>query len=138
MITRAGRLFHIDFGHFLGNFKSKLGIKRERAPFVFTNAFAAVLDGVESNLFEAFCQLCGTALNILRKEQALLISLFQLMLCCGIPELETEEDIEWLKEKLMLDLTDDEAAAAFRAENLNSMKTTATRLNDAAHILRRG
>ena len=138
MITRAGRLFHIDFGHFLGNFKSKLGIKRERAPFVFTNAFAAVLDGVESNLFEAFCQLCGTALNILRKEQALLISLFQLMLCRGIPELETEEDIEWLKEKLMLDLTDDDAAAAFRAEILNSMKTTATRLNDAAHILRRG
>jgi phosphatidylinositol-4,5-bisphosphate 3-kinase len=36
MLTRGGRLFHIDFGHFLGNFKSKYGYRRERAPFVFT------------------------------------------------------------------------------------------------------
>jgi len=36
MVARDGRLFHVDFGHFLGNFKSKFGIKRERSPFVFT------------------------------------------------------------------------------------------------------
>lgn len=36
MVTTSGRLFHIDFGHFLGNFKDKFGIKRERSPFVFT------------------------------------------------------------------------------------------------------
>lgn len=46
MITKTGHLFHIDFGHFLGNFKTKFGIKRginlyliyflERAPFVLT------------------------------------------------------------------------------------------------------
>jgi hypothetical protein len=28
MVTKSGHLFHIDFGHFLGNFKSKFGIKR--------------------------------------------------------------------------------------------------------------
>lgn len=32
MLTRVGHLFHIDFGHFLGNFKSKFGIKR--GPFL--------------------------------------------------------------------------------------------------------
>ena len=31
-----GNLFHIDFGHFLGNVKKKFGFKRERDPFVLT------------------------------------------------------------------------------------------------------
>ena len=45
MVTHDGCLFHIDFGHFLGNFKSKFGVKRETAPFVFTKHFETVLGG---------------------------------------------------------------------------------------------
>ena len=37
------QLFHIDFGHFLGNFKSKYGFKRERVPFVLTSHFVYVI-----------------------------------------------------------------------------------------------
>lgn len=37
------QLFHIDFGHFLGNFKSKLNIKRERVPFILTSHFEYVI-----------------------------------------------------------------------------------------------
>jgi phosphatidylinositol-4,5-bisphosphate 3-kinase len=44
-IKQNGELFHIDFGHFLGHFKYKYGIKRERAPFVFTDEFLNVLGG---------------------------------------------------------------------------------------------
>ena len=54
MMTRDGRLFHIDFGHFLGNFKSKLGVKRERAPFVFTPHFSDVLGGPGHERFSKF------------------------------------------------------------------------------------
>ena len=43
MLNKSGKFFHIDFGHFLGNFMSKMGVKRERAPFVFTPQFAHVL-----------------------------------------------------------------------------------------------
>ena len=39
----TGKLFHIDFGHFLGNVKSKYGIKRERDPFVFTKEMATFI-----------------------------------------------------------------------------------------------
>jgi len=34
---------HIDFGHFLGNFKSKFGVKRERVPFVLTDDFIHII-----------------------------------------------------------------------------------------------
>ena len=41
MVNKSnGNLFHIDFGHFLGNIKKKYGIKRERDPFVFTKEMA--------------------------------------------------------------------------------------------------
>ena len=43
MVKKSGHLFHIDFGHFLGNFKSKYGIKRERSAFVFTKDMAEVI-----------------------------------------------------------------------------------------------
>lgn len=37
------QLVHIDFGHFLGNFKSKFGVKRERVPFVLTDDFIYII-----------------------------------------------------------------------------------------------
>lgn len=43
------QLFHIDFGHILGHFKSKLGIKRERVPFVLTNDFVHVIKRGKAN-----------------------------------------------------------------------------------------
>lgn len=43
MIREDGQIFHIDFGHFLGHFKKKLGISRERVPFVLTSDFLRVI-----------------------------------------------------------------------------------------------
>ena len=39
-----GNLFHIDFGHFLGNVKKKFGVKRERDPFVLTKEMVAFIN----------------------------------------------------------------------------------------------
>jgi hypothetical protein len=58
MLKENGNFFHIDFGHFLGNYKSKFGIKREKAPFIFTPAMAHVFGGsdtAEYTQFEAQC-----------------------------------------------------------------------------------
>ena len=32
----SGKFFHIDFGHFLNHYKSKLGFKRDREPFIYS------------------------------------------------------------------------------------------------------
>ena len=60
------------------------------------------------------------------------------MISCGIPELEREEDIRYLQEKLMMNLNDDEAANAFRDEIVLCMNTKTTRFNEAAHIFKHG
>lgn len=57
MVNRDGQIFHIDFGHFLGHFKKKFGIQRERVPFVLTNDFLQVItkgsdDPLNSKEFE--------------------------------------------------------------------------------------
>merc|ERR1719421_340244 len=61
MIDKQGHFFHIDFGHFLGNFKSKFGIDRERAPFVFTPDFAYVLGDKGSEDYDRYVKVCGQA-----------------------------------------------------------------------------
>lgn len=44
-----GNLFHIDFGHILGNTKRFLGWKRERVPFVLTPDFLYVMGRVKGH-----------------------------------------------------------------------------------------
>ena len=58
MLKENGNFFHIDFGHFLGNYKSKFGIKREKAPFIFTPAMAHVFGGVETAEYSQFASQC--------------------------------------------------------------------------------
>jgi len=135
MLTTTGKFFHIDFGHFLGNFKKKLGVRRERAPFVFTPAMAYILGGSSSALFKEFEQLCCRAYNVLRKQSNLLINLFSLMLQCGIPELETDADIFWLREKLLIGSSDEEASKYFITKIHEALTTRTVQLNDAVHIL---
>jgi hypothetical protein len=56
------------------------------------------------------------------------------MLSCGIPELKVESDIDYLKERLMLDLTDREVEKEFCKIIHKSMGTKTTRANDAIHV----
>lgn len=56
------------------------------------------------------------------------------MLCTGIPELASHEDIEYLRNAFALGMTDAEASAYF-AKLINvSLNTKTTVLNDAIHV----
>uniref|UniRef100_A0A3Q3M6F8 phosphatidylinositol-4,5-bisphosphate 3-kinase n=1 Tax=Mastacembelus armatus TaxID=205130 RepID=A0A3Q3M6F8_9TELE len=100
MVRSTGQLFHIDFGHILGNFKSKFGIKRERVPFILTHDFIHVIQQGKTGYtekFGSFRQYCEEAYLILRKNGNLFITLFALMLTAGLPELTSVKDIQYLK-----------------------------------------
>lgn len=43
MLAKDGKLFHIDFGHILGHGKKKLGIQRDRVPFILVEHFLCVI-----------------------------------------------------------------------------------------------
>lgn len=77
-----GHLFHIDFGHFLGNFKTKFGFNRERSAFVFTPEMAYVMGGKnykKSSQFKLFKECCFKGFNALRKHAPILENLFTLV-----------------------------------------------------------
>jgi len=135
MLSKEGRMFHIDFGHFLGNYKKKFGIKRERAPFVFTPDFAYVMGGRDSKDFMKFIDICGKSYNILRSHANIFINLFAMMLSTGIPELQSVDDISYLREAFSLDMTDVQARDKFKKLIYDSLDTKTTQFNNAIHIL---
>ncbi|XP_055904205.1 phosphatidylinositol 4,5-bisphosphate 3-kinase catalytic subunit beta isoform [Eupeodes corollae] len=138
MVKKNGQLFHIDFGHILGHFKEKFGVRRERVPFVLTHDFVYVINkgrtDREAEEFRYFQKLCEDAFLILREHGCLILSLFSMMISTGLPELSSEKDLNYLKETLVLELTKENAREHFRSKFsealANSWKTS---LNWASH-----
>ncbi|XP_078413939.1 phosphatidylinositol 4,5-bisphosphate 3-kinase catalytic subunit delta isoform isoform X1 [Cetorhinus maximus] len=137
MIRENGQLFHIDFGHFLGNFKSKFGINRERVPFILTHDFVHVIQQGKTNnseKFERFRKCCEQAYMILRKHCPLFINLFALMQAAGLPELSCSKDIQYLKDSLALGKTEDEALKHFKMKFDEALRESwKTKVNWMAH-----
>jgi phosphatidylinositol-4,5-bisphosphate 3-kinase len=138
MVAQSGHLFHIDFGHFLGNFKSKFGINRERSPFVFTPEMAYVMRSTEEreSTYAIFEKMCCDAYNMIRSHANLFINMFILMVPAGMPELLDRSDITYLREMLSLELSNDQANAKFIAEIKNSLNTVSRRIDNWIHNLK--
>ncbi|XP_078727629.1 phosphatidylinositol 4,5-bisphosphate 3-kinase catalytic subunit gamma isoform-like [Lampetra fluviatilis] len=117
MITKNGNLFHIDFGHILGNIKKFMGVDRERVPFVLTPDFLCIL-GAHKNknlYFQRFVDTCCRAYLALRRHKNLLITLFNMMATTGMPEV-TPRDIEHMREALVVKASEADAEAHIRGE----------------------
>ncbi|XP_054993581.1 phosphatidylinositol 4,5-bisphosphate 3-kinase catalytic subunit delta isoform isoform X1 [Sorex araneus] len=137
MIRESGQLFHIDFGHFLGNFKTKFGINRERVPFILTYDFVHVIQQGKTNnseKFERFRGYCERAYTILRRHGPLFLHLFALMRAAGLPELSCSKDIQYLKDSLALGKTEEEALKHFRVKFNEALRESwKTKVNWLAH-----
>ncbi|XP_051714057.1 phosphatidylinositol 4,5-bisphosphate 3-kinase catalytic subunit delta isoform isoform X3 [Oryctolagus cuniculus] len=137
MIRESGQLFHVDFGHFLGNFKTKFGINRERVPFILTYDFVHVIQQGKTNnseKFERFRGYCERAYTILRRHGLLFLHLFALMRAAGLPELSCPKDIQYLKDSLALGKTEEEALKHFRVKFNEALRESwKTKVNWLAH-----
>ena len=66
------------------------------------------------------------------------------MISCGIPELQSSDDIAWLEDHLMLIkddklgvlYTDDEASANFQEKIEESLKCERTEFNNFCHLVK--
>uniref|UniRef100_A0A8C7ZW90 phosphatidylinositol-4,5-bisphosphate 3-kinase n=1 Tax=Oryzias sinensis TaxID=183150 RepID=A0A8C7ZW90_9TELE len=139
MIRETGQLFHIDFGHFLGNFKRKLGINRERVPFILTYDFVHVIQQGRTNnseKFERFREYCEQAYKILCRNGMLFVNLFAMMKAAGLPELTCFKDIQYLKDSLALGKSEDEALKNFKVKFNEALRESwKTKVNWMMHSL---
>ncbi|XP_064160398.1 phosphatidylinositol 4,5-bisphosphate 3-kinase catalytic subunit delta isoform [Anguilla rostrata] len=137
MVRENGQLFHIDFGHFLGNFKSKFGINRERVPFILTYDFVHVIQQGRTNnseKFERFRECCEQAYKILCRNGTLFVNLFALMRAAGLPELSSSKDIQYLKDSLALGKSEEEALKNFKVKFNEALRESwKTKVNWMVH-----
>ena len=65
-----------------------------------------------------------------------LINLFLLMVPAGMPELSSADEIQYLRDMLMLDMNDAEAWKIFHAEMDSSLKNWFKQLDNTIHIIK--
>ena len=111
-----------------------MGIKRERAAFVFTRQFQSVLGGDNSDMFKEFKEKMERGYLILRNHKEVILTLLKILLCTGIPEL-TEKSLRFLENSLLLKRDDKEALEYLDRKINESMDSMSTKLNFAIHIV---
>mmetsp|Transcript_5597 Transcript_5597/g.8459 ORF Transcript_5597/g.8459 Transcript_5597/m.8459 type:complete len:249 (+) Transcript_5597:419-1165(+) len=135
MMTEDGRLLHIDYGHFLANYKHRLGVNRERSPFVFTPQMMRVIGEEDSLEFHEFLTLCQNAYISAKKHFYLFRELFRLMSYAGLPELQSLNDAAYLWKAFAPEITDEEARTKMTEMVKLSVRAWSRQVDDCLHIL---
>ncbi|GBP48239.1 Phosphatidylinositol 4-phosphate 3-kinase C2 domain-containing subunit alpha [Eumeta japonica] len=136
MLKTSGHLFHIDFGKFLGDAQMFGNFKRDRAPFVLTHDMVYVINDGErpTQRFHHFVELCCTAFNIVRAHRDHILNLFSLMVASGVPGV-TSTAVTYVRDALLPDASNAEAAAEFARLIHSSLKSKFTTINFFLHNL---
>ncbi|KAI9291368.1 phosphatidylinositol 3-kinase [Neoconidiobolus thromboides FSU 785] len=111
LLTQDGKLFHIDFGYFLGR-----DPKPFPPPMKLCKEMVEAMGGANSPQYAKFLSYCFVAFNSLRKSANLILNLLSLMLDADIPDIAIEPDKAVMKvqEKFCLEMSDEEAIQHFQ------------------------
>jgi phosphatidylinositol 3-kinase len=134
LITKDGRLLHIDFGFILGN-----DPKPFPPPMKINKEMVDVMGGVDSTSYRNFKTYCCSAYNILRQHAPLILSLLLLMVDASIAQIADKKvdprvNIMKVQDKLRLDLSNAEATQYIQNVIADSVGAVFTNLWDVLHV----
>lgn len=137
LVTKDGRLLHIDFGFILGKDPKPLP-----PPMKLNKEMVEAMGGVDGRDFAAFRVHSFTAYSVLRRHHTLFLALLLLMVDASMPNFDDDGKVDPLvnlrgaQEKLRLDLTDEADVRAFYAKIIQeSLSARFTVLWDVIHVM---
>jgi phosphatidylinositol 3-kinase len=134
LVTGDGRLFHVDFGYFMGK-----DPKPFPPPMKLNKEMVDTMGGPNGKQYRNFKMYCCSAFNILRKNSHLLLNLLLLMSDASIPNLDDDGKVDSriiimrVQDKLRLDLNDAEASQYLQGVINDSIGARFTNLWDVIH-----
>ncbi|ESO00877.1 hypothetical protein HELRODRAFT_113006 [Helobdella robusta] len=130
LITKTGKLFHIDFGYILGRDPKILP-----PPMKLTKEMIEPMGGVTGEKFTEFKQLCYTTFLHLRRSSSLILNLFSLMIDANVPDIALEPDktVKKVLDRFQLELSDEQAVQVMQNLIEFSLNATAAVIIEQMH-----